>query len=79
MYKPYNHSLTHSISSSRSKKIAGLRKSLNELGNALTVTLTGPQRTHHGGQHTLHYACKQLWVQSLPSSTRRMRRVLRSR
>lgn len=79
MSKLYKHSLTHSISSSRSEEIAGLRKSLNELGNALSVTLTSSQRTHHGGQHALHDACEQLRAQRLPSPAGRMRRVQRRR
>lgn len=78
MTRLYNHSLTHSISSSRSKEIAGLRKSLNKLGNTFAITLTGPQRTHHGGQNALHDARKQLRAQCLPSSTGRLWRVRRS-
>lgn len=55
--------LTHSVSRALREKVAGLGQSLDELGDALSVALLGPQRAHHGGQHSLHDASEQLRAQ----------------
>lgn len=65
--------LTHCISSSRCEEVAGLGKSLDKLGDALSVALASPQRAHHGGQDTLHDTSEKLGAERLSASTGRVR------